>query len=54
MDGCNRRVQRHAARLKYVSVPVPILVTTNGMILAGLGRWRSALFDDRHEINCIE
>jgi hypothetical protein len=43
-----------AARLKDQSVPVPILVTTNGTILAGFGRWRSALFDDQHEINCIE
>ena len=43
-----------AARIKDQSVPVPILITTNGTILAGFGRWRSALFDDRHEINCIE
>jgi hypothetical protein len=43
-----------AARLKEQSVPEPILITTNGTILAGFGRWRSALFDDRHEINCIE
>ena len=40
-----------AARLKDQSVPVPILITTNGTILAGFGRWRKALFDDRHEIN---
>src|SRR5438270_1254787 len=32
-----------AARLKDQSVPVPILVTTNGTILAGFGRWRLAL-----------
>src|SRR5208282_362747 len=43
-----------AARLKEQSVPEPILITTNGTILAGFGRWRSVLFDDRHEINCIE
>jgi hypothetical protein len=43
-----------AARLKDQSVPEPILITTNGTILAGFGRWRSALFDDQHEINCIE
>jgi hypothetical protein len=42
------------ARLKDQSVPVPILITTNGTILAGFGHWRSAFFDDRHEINCIE
>jgi len=43
-----------AARLKDQSVPEPILITTNGTILAGFGRWRSAVFDGRHEINCIE
>jgi ParB-like chromosome segregation protein Spo0J len=42
------------ARLKEQSVPQPILITTNGTILAGIGRWRSAVFDGRHEINCIE
>jgi len=41
-------------RLKDQSVPEPILITTSGTILAGIGRWRSALFDDQHEINCIE
>jgi hypothetical protein len=43
-----------AARLKDQSAPVPVLVTTNGTILAGFGRWRSAVFDGRHEIDCIE
>jgi hypothetical protein len=43
-----------AARLNDQSVPTPVLVTTNGTILAAFGRWRSALVDDRHEINCIE
>jgi hypothetical protein len=43
-----------AARLKNQFVPEPILITTNGTILVGFGRWRSALFDDRHELNCIE
>lgn len=33
---------------------VPVLITRNGTILAGFGCWRSALFDDRHEICCIE
>ena len=36
------------------TVTEPILITTNGTILAGFGRWRSAVFDGRHEINCIE
>jgi hypothetical protein len=43
-----------AARLKNQSLPEPILVTTNGTILAGFGRWRLAVFDRRHEISCIE
>ena len=30
------------------------MITTNGTILAGFGSWRSAVFDGRHEINCIE
>ena len=43
-----------AALLTNPSVTEPILITTNGTILAGIGRWRSAVFDGRHEINCIE
>jgi hypothetical protein len=43
-----------AARPKDQSVPEAILTTTNGTILAGIGRWQSAVFDGRHEINCIE
>jgi hypothetical protein len=43
-----------AAPVKDQSVPVPILITTNGIILAGFGRWWSAVFDGRDEINCIE
>src|SRR5208337_1422172 len=42
------------ARLNNQTVPEPILITTNGTILAGFRRWRSAVFDGRHEINCIE
>ena len=43
-----------AARLANPSLPEPILITTNGTILAGSGRWRLAVFDGKHEINCIE
>ncbi|MGA2370788.1 MAG: hypothetical protein ACLPPV_16185 [Candidatus Korobacteraceae bacterium] len=43
-----------AARLKDQSAAEPILITTNGTVLAGLGRWRFALFDRIHEIPCIE
>jgi hypothetical protein len=44
----------HAARRKDHSVPGLILITINGTILAGIGRWRSAVLEGRHEINCIE
>jgi hypothetical protein len=43
-----------AAMLSHPSVTDPILITTNGTILSGFGRWRSAVFDGRFEINCIE
>lgn len=43
-----------AAQLKNQSLPVPVLVTTNGTIIAGFGRWRAAIFDGSHEIDCIE
>jgi hypothetical protein len=43
-----------AARLKDQSMPEPILITTRGTILAGFGHWRSAFFDGRPEIRCIE
>ena len=43
-----------AARLTNPSVTEPILITTNGTILAGFGRWRFAAFERRHEIHCIE
>ena len=32
----------NVARLKNQSVPEPILITTNGTILVGFGRWRLA------------
>jgi hypothetical protein len=44
----------YAARLKDHSLPEPILITTNGTILAGFGSWRLALLEGRQEINCIE
>ena len=44
-----------AARLsKDRSGAEQILVTTNGTILAGFGHWRSALLEQRPEIQCIE
>jgi len=43
-----------AARLKDQFAAEPILITTNGTILAGFGRWRLAVFEHWHEIPCIE
>lgn len=43
-----------AAQLADPSVPELILITTDGTILAGIGRWRSAIFNGTHELNCIE
>jgi hypothetical protein len=36
------------------SAPEPILIATDGTILAGFGRWRLAVFEGRPEIPCIE
>jgi hypothetical protein len=44
----------YAARLKNPSVREPILITTNGTILAGFGRWRLAVSEGSHQISCIE
>jgi hypothetical protein len=43
-----------ATRLTDQSAAEPILITTNGTILAGFGRWRLAVFECRNEIQCIE
>jgi hypothetical protein len=36
------------------SVTEPIMITTNGTILAGFGRWWLAMSEDRDEVPCIE
>jgi hypothetical protein len=43
-----------ATRNTKLSVTEPILITTNGTILAGFGRWRAAVLGGTPEINCIE
>ncbi|HLM80701.1 MAG TPA: hypothetical protein VK302_08710 [Terriglobales bacterium] len=43
-----------AARLNEQSVADPLLVTTNGTILAGIGHWQSAISNGTHALNCIE
>jgi hypothetical protein len=42
-----------AERVKHC-VATPILITSDGIILAGFGRWRFALLHDKREISCIE
>jgi hypothetical protein len=32
----------------------PVIITASGIILAGFGRWRLAVFECRQEIQCIE
>ena len=44
----------NAAQREGHSATEPILITTNGTILAGFGRWRLALLEGRDEIPCIE
>jgi hypothetical protein len=43
-----------AAHLSRQAMSEPILVTSNGAILAGFGLWRLATFEGRKEIPCIE
>jgi hypothetical protein len=43
-----------AVRCATQSTAEPILITTNGTILAGFGRWRLAVIEGNHEIPCIE
>jgi hypothetical protein len=43
-----------AARLVNQALIEPILITTNGTILAGFGHWRLALSEGRPQIDCIE
>jgi hypothetical protein len=43
-----------AARQKNLAVTTPILITTDGTILAGFGHWRLETLEGRQEINCIE
>jgi hypothetical protein len=43
-----------SVRPTNLSLIGPILITTSGIILAGFGHWRLAMFEGRREINCIE
>jgi len=43
-----------AIRQTNAFVPEPILITTEGTILAGFGRWQLAVFEGRREISCLE
>jgi hypothetical protein len=43
-----------AARLSVQVLPGTILITTSGIILSGIGLWRSALLEGTAELHCIE
>jgi hypothetical protein len=43
-----------AVRPATHSIDPPILIATDGTILAGFGRWRLAVFEQRPDIYCIE
>jgi hypothetical protein len=43
-----------SVRLNAQPVPEPVLITSNGTLLAGFGRWRLALFEGKNEIDCQE
>lgn len=43
-----------AVQLKNQTLPAPILITSNGTILAGFGRCRLAAIDGSRELHCIE
>src|SRR5690348_20338 len=44
----------YAARVKEQTLCDPVLITENGTLLAGFGRWRLALLELRDKISCIE
>src|SRR2546430_3090111 len=44
----------NAYRLKNQQAYGAILITSSGTILAGFAKWQLAVFEGRHEINCIE
>jgi len=43
-----------AARVEEQAVCDPVLISQNGTLLAGFGRWRLALLQHKDEIACIE
>jgi len=43
-----------STRQTNASVPEPVLITTDGTILSGFGRWQLALVEGRQQISCIE
>jgi hypothetical protein len=43
-----------AAQMKDRLAVEPILITTNGIILSGFGRWRLAALEGRKEVHCLE
>jgi hypothetical protein len=44
----------NSAELKRLAIPEPIVITTNGTILAGFGAWRLANLEREEAVHCIE
>jgi len=54
LDGFDAAIElNEAERVRHHATP-PILITSDGTILSGFGRWRSALLHGEQEIQCIE
>jgi hypothetical protein len=44
----------YAAELKGLSIPEPIVITSNNTILTGFGAWKVALFERKAAVQCLE
>jgi len=54
LDGLDVTVELNEAERTRHHLTKPILITRDGTILSGFGRWRSALLHGEREIQCIE
>jgi len=54
LDGLDGAVELNEAERTRHHLATPILITCEGTILSGFGRWRSALLHGEREIQCIE
>jgi hypothetical protein len=54
LDGLDVAVDLNEAERTRHHLTTPILITSEGTILSGFGRWRSALLHGEPEVQCIE